>query len=116
MCCRDSDASAPAEFPPDQPEADLIADGEEYGAEEAEEEDEEELGEGAEGAAATDPDVMAEDSEMAGAEIDPTGAPGADGCDEGSGHPDAGSSGSEEEYLEEDGAGEGDGDESMELC
>ncbi|PKS13023.1 hypothetical protein jhhlp_000364 [Lomentospora prolificans] len=35
----DSEASAPAEFPPEQPEADLVADGEEYGAEEAEEEE-----------------------------------------------------------------------------
>ena len=30
----DSEASAPAEFPPDQPEADIQADEEEYGAEE----------------------------------------------------------------------------------
>ncbi|KAF5020357.1 hypothetical protein F66182_7629 [Fusarium sp. NRRL 66182] len=32
----DSEASAPAEYPPEQPEADLVADGDEYGAEEAE--------------------------------------------------------------------------------
>ncbi|KAK3321600.1 histone chaperone ASF1 [Apodospora peruviana] len=37
----DSEASAPAEFPPDQPEADLVADEEEYGAEELAEEEEE---------------------------------------------------------------------------
>ncbi|KAL2117473.1 hypothetical protein VTJ04DRAFT_7133 [Mycothermus thermophilus] len=44
----DSEASAPPEFPPEQPEADLVADEEEYGAEELaeeEEEDEEEAGE-----------------------------------------------------------------------
>ncbi|ROT35769.1 histone deposition protein Asf1 [Sodiomyces alkalinus F11] len=35
----DSDASAPAEFPPEQPEADLAPDEDEYGAEEIEEED-----------------------------------------------------------------------------
>lgn len=38
MHLRDSEASAPAEFPPEQPEADLVADGDEYGAEEAEDE------------------------------------------------------------------------------
>ncbi|KAF5522061.1 Histone chaperone ASF1 [Colletotrichum aenigma] len=35
----DNEASAPAEFPPEQPEADLAADDEEYGAEEREEEE-----------------------------------------------------------------------------
>ncbi|KAK4218354.1 putative histone chaperone asf1 [Rhypophila decipiens] len=34
----DSEASAPAEFPPEQPDADLVADEEEYGAEELAEE------------------------------------------------------------------------------
>jgi hypothetical protein len=58
-CYRDSDASAPAEFPPDQPEADLTADGEEYGAEELAEEEEEEA-EGVE-AAPADPDAMVDD-------------------------------------------------------
>ncbi|VUC30577.1 unnamed protein product [Clonostachys rosea] len=53
----DSEASAPAEFPPEQPEADLVADGEEYGAEEADEE-----------AVATTAKAGGEDSEMAGAE------------------------------------------------
>jgi len=38
---RDSEASAPAEFPPEQPEADLVADEDEYGAEELAEEEEE---------------------------------------------------------------------------
>ncbi|KAK4249990.1 ASF1 like histone chaperone-domain-containing protein [Corynascus novoguineensis] len=36
----DSEASAPAEFPPEQPEADLVADEEEYGADELAEEEE----------------------------------------------------------------------------
>ncbi|SPQ24729.1 58d28938-ce16-4f4d-b1a9-fb73d8b94b30 [Thermothielavioides terrestris] len=36
----DSEASAPPEFPPEQPEADLVADEEEYGAEELAEEEE----------------------------------------------------------------------------
>ncbi|EGS22172.1 putative histone chaperone protein [Thermochaetoides thermophila DSM 1495] len=38
----DSEASAPPEFPPEQPEADLVADEEEYGADEMDEEEEEE--------------------------------------------------------------------------
>lgn len=42
---RDSEATAPAEFPPEQPEADLVADEEEYGAEELAEEEEAELAE-----------------------------------------------------------------------
>lgn len=109
---RDSDESAPAEFPPDQPEADLIADEEEYGADEAEEEDEE-LAEGAEGPGATDPDAMAEDSEMAGAEVDPATAAGEE-SDEGSEDLEAESSGSEDEELEEE-AAEGDADEAMEM-
>jgi histone chaperone ASF1 len=44
---RDSEASAPPEFPPEQPEADLVGDEEEYGAEEAEEEAEEEAAQAA---------------------------------------------------------------------
>jgi len=56
----DSEESAPPEFPPDQPEADLgVADGDQYGADEEEEEEEVE----AEGAAAE-----GEDAEMAGGE------------------------------------------------
>lgn len=39
ITCRDSEATAPAEFPPDQPEADLVADEEEYGADELAEEE-----------------------------------------------------------------------------
>ncbi|KAL2889841.1 asf1 like histone chaperone [Ceratocystis lukuohia] len=37
----DNEAAAPAEFPPDQPEADMAPDDEEYGADEADEEEEE---------------------------------------------------------------------------
>ena len=48
---RDSEASAPAEFPPEQPEADLQPDDDEYGADELEEEAEEEPAEGAAAAA-----------------------------------------------------------------
>ncbi|EPS44617.1 hypothetical protein H072_1425 [Dactylellina haptotyla CBS 200.50] len=65
----DSEESAPAEFPPEQPEADLLpADGENYGADEEEEEDAEvEAEAGAEGeAAAPNPDAMEEDTEMGG--------------------------------------------------
>jgi histone chaperone ASF1 len=108
---RDSEASAPAEFPPEQPEADLTADGEEYGADEVEEEEEEELVEGAEGV--VDPDAMVDDSEMAGTEVDPAVA-AAEESDEGSEDLEAESSGSEDEELEEEDV-EGDGDEAMEL-
>ncbi|KAK6349847.1 Histone chaperone asf1 [Orbilia brochopaga] len=66
----DSEESAPAEFPPDQPEADLNpADGDQYGLEEEEEEEEElEAAEGAAEAEAAprDPDAMEEDTEMGG--------------------------------------------------
>lgn len=54
----DSEESAPPEFPPEQPEADLNADGDQYGIEEEDEEEEE-----AEGAA-----VEGEDVGMAGGE------------------------------------------------
>ncbi|KAH7138334.1 ASF1 like histone chaperone-domain-containing protein [Dendryphion nanum] len=57
----DSEESAPPEFPPDQPEADLNADGDQYGIEEEEEEEEEV--EGAEAAPAE-----GDDAEMAGGE------------------------------------------------
>ncbi|KAH8687147.1 ASF1 like histone chaperone-domain-containing protein [Tricladium varicosporioides] len=106
----DSDASAPAEYPPDQPEADLTADGEEYGAEEAEEE-EEELAEGVE--AVVDPDAMVDDTAMAGAEV-PLVANEEDE-DAGSEDLEAESSGSEDEELEEEEEAEGDGDEAMEM-
>ncbi|KAL2176662.1 ASF1 like histone chaperone-domain-containing protein [Thermothelomyces heterothallicus CBS 202.75] len=46
----DSEASAPPEFPPEQPEADLVADEEEYGADELAEEEEAEALDGSEDA------------------------------------------------------------------
>jgi len=103
----DSDASAPAEFPPDQPEADLVADGEEYGVEEAGEEEDEEV-EGEEGAAA-DPDAMQHDSEMAGAEVE--GAAAEESGDE-SEDLEAESSGESDEEGEEEDV---DGDDDMEM-
>jgi len=104
----DSDASAPAEYPPEQPDADLTADGEEYGAEEAEE-DEEEEAEGGE-ASTAHPDAMVEDSEMAGAEVE---HPAEEESDAESEDLEAESSGSEEEELQEE--EDGDADEPMEL-
>jgi histone chaperone ASF1 len=106
----DSDASAPAEFPPEQPEADLVADGEEYGAEEAEEE-EEELA--AEEVAIADPDAMVDDSEVP---VEGEAAAGEE-SDDGSEDLEAESSGSdlEEEGEEEEVEVDGDGDEAMEI-
>ncbi|KAI1826650.1 ASF1 like histone chaperone-domain-containing protein [Xylaria intraflava] len=66
----DSEASAPAEFPPEQPEADLQADDEEYGADELDEDVEEEA-EGAGAKAGESSTAVADadgDAEMAGAE------------------------------------------------
>ncbi|CZR64328.1 probable ASF1-anti-silencing protein [Phialocephala subalpina] len=103
----DSEASAPAEFPPEQPEADLVADGDQYGAEEAEEEEEEEVAEGAE-AAAADPDAMVDDAEMAGVEGEKAG----EESDDGSEDLEAESSGSEDELEEEEVEGEA---EDMEM-
>ncbi|KAF8860680.1 histone deposition protein Asf1 [Acephala macrosclerotiorum] len=104
----DSEASAPAEFPPEQPEADLVADGDQYGAEEAEEEEEEEVAEGAEGAAA-DPDAMVDDAEMAGVEGEKAAG---EESDDGSEDLEAESSGSEDELEEEEVEGEA---EDMEM-
>ncbi|KFA62034.1 hypothetical protein S40285_02103 [Stachybotrys chlorohalonatus IBT 40285] len=66
----DSEASAPPEFPPEQPEADLVADGEEYGAEEAEEEAAEEAEEAAAESADKVKGQEGEDAEMAGVEAE----------------------------------------------
>merc|ERR1711939_1009759 len=87
----DSEASAPAEFPPEQPEADLVADGGE--------------------AAVADPDAMVDDSEMAGAEGDAAG----EESDDGSEDLEAESSGSEDEELEEEEEVAGDGDADMDM-
>ncbi|KAL8679264.1 MAG: hypothetical protein Q9224_003971 [Gallowayella concinna] len=107
----DSEDSAPAEFPPEQPEADVVEDdGTAYGAEEEEVEiAEAEATEGANG--------EGEDEEMAGAE-DTAGPSTAKAEDEeseaGSEDLEADSSGSEEEEIEEE-EGEGDADEDMEM-
>jgi histone chaperone ASF1 len=91
----------------------LVADGEEYGADEADEEDEEEEVGGAEGAGEVNGDAMAEDSEMAGAEAGTANAV-EDVSDDGSEDLEGESSGSEEEDdVEEE--EEGEGDEAMEV-
>ncbi|RYP42690.1 hypothetical protein DL767_000059 [Monosporascus sp. MG133] len=68
----DSEASAPAEFPPEQPEADLQPDEEEYGADELDEEVEEEGPEAAAAAKGQDSAAAATagdgDAEMGGVE------------------------------------------------
>ena len=114
MSYRDTDDSAPAEYPPEQPEADIVEDdGAAYGAEEVELE-EALLKEEAELKA------EAEDEEMAGAD-DPAGPSngepakaGDDDSDAGSEDLEAESSGSDDEEIEEE-EGEGDGDEDMEM-
>ncbi|RQM06220.1 hypothetical protein DH86_00003327 [Scytalidium sp. 3C] len=107
----DSEESAPAEYPPDQPEADLVADGEEYGAEEAELEEQEEAEAEAEGPADADA--------MAGVEGEAAPAEEEDGNEsEDLEAESSGSEGEEEEIEEEEGEeGEGaaDGDEDMEM-
>ncbi|KAK6509267.1 Histone chaperone asf1 [Arthrobotrys musiformis] len=64
----DSEESAPAEFPPEQPEADLAPDdGDQYGADELEDEEEVEAeAEGEVEAAPRDADAMEEDTDMGG--------------------------------------------------
>ncbi|MCJ1277897.1 Histone chaperone asf1 [Puttea exsequens] len=104
----DTEDSAPAEFPPEQPEADVVEDdGATYGAEEVELEEhlqkelaEEEAKAKAEG----------EDEEMGGA--DQTAGAKDDDSDAGSEDLEAESSGSEDE---EEGEEEGEGDEDMEM-
>ncbi|KAF2144569.1 uncharacterized protein K452DRAFT_316543 [Aplosporella prunicola CBS 121167] len=99
----DSEESAPAEFPPDQPDADLANDDEDaYGAGEDDEEVEEE-GVKAEG----------EDAEMEGA--DDTAGPKDDASDAGSEDLEAESSGSDDEEDEEEIEGEANGDDDMEM-
>ncbi|KAL9609039.1 MAG: hypothetical protein Q9167_006160 [Letrouitia subvulpina] len=114
----DSDDSAPAEFPPEQPEADTVDDdGTAYGAEE-EELEAEEVAEAAVAAKAE-----GEDEEMGGAEdtSGPTKAKAEDEeSDAGSEDLEAESSGSEDEEIEEEegegeGEGEGEADEDMEM-
>lgn len=129
---RDTDESAPAEYPPDQPEADVVDDdGANYGADE--EEDEVDAGdeEGADGKARAQPTTNGDgDHDMDGA--DDTAGAAANGAvaadvkeedeasDAGSEDLEAESSGSDEEDLDEDegegeGEGEAEGDEDMEM-
>ncbi|KAI0998579.1 Histone chaperone [Podosphaera aphanis] len=107
----DSDDSAPPLYPPEQPEADLVADGEEYGADEEEEEEAEaEVGESTEVVA--DPDAMVDDAEVPSGEADPAKA-AEEESDVGSEDLEAESSGSEDEEAEEE--EEVEGDEGMEI-
>ncbi|KAI0448642.1 ASF1 like histone chaperone-domain-containing protein [Xylaria acuta] len=64
----DSEASAPAEFPPEQPEADLQVDEEEYGAEELDEDVEDEADGIADKAGESSAAAADGDAEMVGAE------------------------------------------------
>jgi histone chaperone ASF1 len=97
----DSEESAPPEFPPEQPEADLNADGDQYGAEEEDDEDEEEEIEGAA--------VEGEDAAMAGGEE--TAGPAAEDSDAGSEDIDIEDSEGDDDDEDE---GEG-GDDDMEM-
>ncbi|KAI9768040.1 MAG: Histone chaperone asf1 [Candelina submexicana] len=109
----DTEESAPAEYPPEQPDADVVEDdGATYGADEEEELAEEAQGEPAEKA-------EGEDAEMVGA--DETAGPSKDAVKEEDDASDAGSedleaesSGSEDEDIEEE-EGDGDADEDMEM-
>ncbi|KAJ9149144.1 Histone chaperone [Coniochaeta hoffmannii] len=112
----DSEASAPAEYPPEQPEADLVADGDEYGAEElAEEEEEEEVVEGA-GPSDTNGAAEAatkEDAAMEGVEAEAE-AEGENGVEEDEMSEDGSvdiEGESEDELVEEEEEGEGEAGE-----
>ncbi|KAI2467325.1 histone deposition protein Asf1 [Annulohypoxylon bovei var. microspora] len=113
----DSEASAPPEFPPEQPEADLQVDEEEYGAEEQEEDAEEE--EGAEAAAENAGETSAAavaadgDAEMAGVEENGEPAEEDELSDEGS----VDLENESEDDLEEEDEGEAveGGDDAMEV-
>ncbi|KAJ9293053.1 hypothetical protein DTO271G3_8188 [Paecilomyces variotii] len=110
----DSEESAPAEYPPEQPDADnLEDDGANYGAEEAELEaalvrelEEAERGEGEEREGG-------EDQEMEGAEETAGPSKEEDVSDAESEDLEAESSGSDEEDLDEDEGGDGDEDVEM---
>ncbi|KAL6721016.1 Histone chaperone asf1 [Lecanora helva] len=103
----DTEDSAPAEFPPEQPEADVVDDdGANYGAEEVE------LEEGLKAElAAEEAKAVGEDEEMAGAEETAEVKEDED-SHAGSEDLEAESSGSEDEDAEEE---EGEGDEDMEM-
>ncbi|OBR16100.1 Histone chaperone [Colletotrichum higginsianum IMI 349063] len=108
----DNEASAPAEFPPEQPEADLVADEEEYGADERDEEDEPE----ASIVGANGEKPAGEDAEMAGVENgegDVAPAEEDEMSDDGS----VDIEGESEDELEEEAEGEGEGadDDAMDV-
>lgn len=65
----DSEASAPAEFPPEQPEADTAPDEEEYGADELAEDEVEAVGTNGESSAAAVAAAVGGDAEMGGIEM-----------------------------------------------
>ncbi|KAH7378800.1 ASF1 like histone chaperone-domain-containing protein [Pyrenochaeta sp. MPI-SDFR-AT-0127] len=100
----DSEESAPPEFPPEQPEADLTADGDQYGIEEEEEEEEEVEATGAEG----------EDAAMAGGE-DTAGPANDEDAESEAGSEEIDIEDSEGEDDEEEGEGEEGGDDDMEM-
>ncbi|KAK1541436.1 ASF1 like histone chaperone [Colletotrichum paranaense] len=99
----DNDAAAPAEFPPEQPEADLVPDEDEYGAEERDEEEE------AEASGANGEKPAGEDLEMAGVENGEGEAVPAEE-DEMSDDGSVDIEGESEDELEEEGEGEGEGE------
>lgn len=106
---RDTEDSAPAEFPPEQPEADIVEDdGANYGAEEVE------LEEGLKAELAAAEAEKGEDEEMAGADDTAGVKEKDDDSDAGSEDLEAESSGSDDEEAEEE-EEEGDGDEDMEM-
>ncbi len=114
---RDSEASAPAEFPPEQPEADLQPDDDEYGADELEEEVEEDTAEGAavaNGESSAAAAVVADgDAEMGGVEENGEAADEEESDDEGSVDLENDSDDELEEEIEGE-AAEG-GDDAMEV-
>ncbi|KAL0939563.1 histone chaperone asf1 [Colletotrichum truncatum] len=105
----DNEASAPAEFPPEQPEADLAADEDDYGADEREEEEAEAALEGA----ASGEKAAGEDSEMAGVENgEPAQADEDELSDDGSVDIEGES---EDELEEEEGEGQAADDDAMDV-
>jgi len=102
----DSEATAPPEFPPEQPEADLVADEEEYGAEELAEEEAEEVVVDANGEAA-DKDAAMDGVEGQAAEPEVVDAEEDEMSDDGSVDIEGESEDDLEEEEEEGAEGEG---------
>jgi histone chaperone ASF1 len=116
---RDTEESAPAEYPPEQPEADTLDDdGTAYGAEEAEMQAalEKELAE-TEAAAAANQATNGEDHEMAGTDDLAAKLKDEDEVSEaGSEDLEADSSGSDDEEDDEEGAEGAEAEEDMEMA